>query len=718
MNTIESIRSIKKSINSLGVFFFLSAAAHGHGFGIFGERPLDWRTDQIARVVAKSNGRDAGQLVTLDGKQCLEGTGFAFDVDDRYVFDIDETVQLEVEFYQHATDSKVEIKYERNGEAEATKTAQIPAYQTGSHAYKQTFALDRARFANRGWFSTDFSIGINDSEAYKDKILKITVCNVSLKRSYATAIPKSYGQIALEVLDETGRAVPARVGIYDSTGRLPLPSDEAIAVKRMNDVIRVINLTPGLTWPARNPSGFYINGSYGAKLPIGQYELAIAKGPEYRMIHQVFKVESNRTRTIKIQLQRWDNLPTKGWYSGDNHIHYIRNDKGDDPNLLIFTEAEDVHVASILQAGNIANIFYSQYAWNPVIGKADNTYSFVPGQEDPRTMRRGHTISLHIKEPVRDPPHYLLYHTVFEKTRAQGGVTGYAHMMGNSWPGAVGGMALDVPFGLVDFAEVMQAGIGGSNVWFDFLNLGYKLAPSAGTDYMWDDGLPGAERSYVRVSKPFTLQGWFDGLKRGETFVTNGPMLELAVNGKGMGSELQLQSGDQLTIDATAAINPDIDALDSLELIEQGNVIKTVKAKNKGETRLWLHHETTARHGTWFVLRANGKQPRGKQAVPWLDAGKGSAKMALSGAVYVYVDGKSFWKPSSVASIVQRLKQDMQSLMTPETGEEEVSENWETREPTLRLWDSQKGLLQQRIDQVMPIYDDLVKQAKAVNEKR
>ena len=31
-----------------------------------------------------------------------------------------------------------------------------------------------------------------------------------------------------------------------------------------------------------------------------------------------------------------------------------------------------------------------------------------------------------------------------------------------------------------------------------------------------------------------------------------------------------------------------------------------------------------------------------------------------------------------------------------------------TREPTLRSWDSQKGLLKQRIDEVLPVYDRLV----------
>ena len=563
---------------------------------------------------------------------------------------------------------------------------------------------------------TDFSIGLGADDTGKQAI---TICSISLKRTYATVVPKDFGNVALDVADETGKVVPARVGIYDKTGRLPLPSEEAIAVKRLDEMVRVVNLTPGLIpWPARNPSGFYVNGSYRAKLPVGQYELVVAKGPEYRFIRRNFTVESDKTQTIKVNLRRWADLPAKGWYSGDNHIHYIRHDRNDDPDLLLFTQAEDVHVANILQMGNIATAAWPQYGWSPVSAVTNDSYSFVPGQEDPRTARHGHTISLHLKEPIRDPQHYLLYHSVFENARAQGGVTGYAHVVGHSYFNARGGLALDVPFGLVDFVEVMQFGYGGSSLWFDFLNLGYKLAPSAGTDYMTDVTLPGAERSYVYVPKHFSLQGWFDALKRGETFVTNGPMLELTVNGKGMGSELRLKSGDKLIINTTASINPDIDSLKSLELIEQGEVVKTVNARNAGETKLRLHHEMTAKHGTWFVIRARGKfphKPDPSLTLPEWEASQGSAKIAFSGAVYIYVDGQGFWKPSAVPSIVQNLKKGLEKLTAPETGEEE---EWGTRETTLLLWDSQKELLKHRIDQVMPIYDRLVAKAKAITEKR
>jgi hypothetical protein len=218
----------------------------------------------------------------------------------------------------------------------------------------------------------------------------------------------------------------------------------------------------------------------------------------------------------------------------------------------------------------------------------------------------------------------------------------------------------------------------------------------------------------LRKSNPFSLQGWFEAFKRGEHFVTNGPMLELAVNGQGMGSELRLKPGDKLVVNAAASINPDIDSLESLELIEQGEVVKTVTANAVAVTNLQLHHEVTVQHGTWFVVRARGSLPhKPKDPIPAWDANQGSAKIALSGAVYVYVDGKGFWKPSAVPAIVQGLKKSLEKVLAPELGEEETG----TRETTLTFWDSQKDLLKQRIDEVIPIYDDLVVKAKAAIER-
>lgn len=232
MNTKKSTGSRRQLLTlglaAVSLYLWSSAWAHAHGIhrGIpnWGDHPVDWHTDQISRTMTFGDERETGQVVTLDGKKCLAGRFFSFDVDDQYAFDIDETVQVEVEFYQHREAAAPEVSYEKNGEAEITVRGQIPAYKAGPRAHKATFALERARFANRGHLLTDFSIGLGWASKQK-----ITICSISLKRNYTTVVPKDFGNIALEVADETGKRVPVRVGIYDKTGRLPLPSEASLS---------------------------------------------------------------------------------------------------------------------------------------------------------------------------------------------------------------------------------------------------------------------------------------------------------------------------------------------------------------------------------------------------------------------------------------------------------------------------------------------------------
>jgi hypothetical protein len=483
---------------------------------------------------------------------------------------------------------------------------------------------------------------------------------------------------------------------------MPLPGNEALPVKDLNAVSRVVALRlHASTWPVKNRSVFYTDGRYDARLPVGQYDLVVARGPEYRFARQQLTIAANKTKHIKVILHRWRDMATSGWYSGEDHIHYTRESEHDDHDLGVFTEAEDLNVANILQMGNIAATGFAQRNWKPIISERAPSFVLVPGQEDPRTSYRGHTIQLNLKRPVRKPTHYLLYHEVFEDVRTQGGLTGYAHVnpLQDEGLNEVTGMAIDVPFGLVDFAEIFSLHFTDESIWFDFLNLGYKIAPSAGTDYPWGD-VPGAVRNYVKIDGAFTPQAWFTGLKQGHTFVTSGAVLELTINGQGMGSEIRVKNGDPLMIRARAEINPDMGAISWLELIEQGGPVK-VTSSEKGAPALQLDCDLPAKHGTWFVVRAHGPNKE---------------ILAESAPIYVFVDGQGFWSPAEVPAIVAKLKRRMQALLGPYQVEA-CCEDWETREPNEKYWDAQQGALMERIHQAAAIYDDLVKRAAAASSR-
>src|SRR5262249_22232896 len=150
---------------------------------------------------------------------------------------------------------------------------------------------------------------------------------------------------------------------------------------------------------------------------------------------------------------------------------------------------------------------------------------------------------------------------------------------------------------------------------------------------------PGAVRTYVHTG-PYSSRAWFDGLKAGHVFVTNGPLLELSVHGQEMGAELHVKTGAPLVLEARAVINPDIDQLDRLELFEQGEIVSSSRSRSGAEA-LYLRHELKAVHGTWFVVRAVGKREK-----------PGATIVGLTAPIYVHVDWPGFCKPSAVPAIV------------------------------------------------------------------
>lgn len=686
----------------------VAPSTYGHPQGTRGAQPLDWHTDQIARVVSNEAFQTIpAKTAVVEGRSCLVGAAFNFDVLDQYAFDIDETVELTLGLgpLPRGEHDAVGVSYDAGDRAFPFEPIQPPAAASEAPIHDVTLPLARARFANLGAFGTDFSI-------VSFAGTPITVCDVRLERSYATPVPRAFGRAVIELLDAQGRPVAARVGLFDDTGRMPLPNEQAVAIPLYEDRTRMPALRPagaeyflasgGAVWPVRHRAAFYVDGRYEARLPAGRYELVVTRGPEHRIAHRSFTIEEDQATPVRLTLRRWDDLPARGWYSGDVHVHAARRSRHDDAPLLALMQAEDLHVANLLQMGNSGTVHFRQYGWDPVHDDERPSFLLTPGQEDPRTLRHGHTIHLNIREPVRLPERYLLYHEVFEATRAQGAVVGYAHVWdGSSYLEGLGhrrGLALDVPFGLVDFVEVLQMGGDNTDTWFDFLNLGYALTPAAGSDYPYIENVPGTVRSYVKVDGAFTSQAWFEGLKAGRTFVTNGPMLGFSVNGRDMGAQLELEPGDALVIEADATLNPDFGTLARLELIEQGEVVETVSTSDE-RGRLRLTYRAPARHGTWFVVRAHGSG----MAAP-------AELVALSAPVYVRVGGESFWKPSAVADIATRLEAELRKMLVPAAENPEL-ETWETRESDLAHWESQRPLLEQRIEAAEAIYDGLIERA-------
>jgi len=659
--------------------------------------PLSWKKPQIARAFALGytdlgvNGRGASEVKTIDGQSCVVGPTVGFDVQDGYAFDVDEPVDLTLTYVPAQTTAQtLTVMFDKNA-GDGRGAIEVKPERTGATA-RAMVRLERARFAGQGAQGTDFAIAARQGS--------MALCDVALTRSGATKPSAAPGTLRLSVTDAaTGRVVAARVGLYDETGRLPLPSDQAVPINRFTDALRRVWMNRRAAWPVESHEAFYVNGSYEARVPAGVYDLVVARGPEYRIHHQKITIRAGETGTVGVSMRRFDDLPTRGWYSGESHLH-LKRERVADANVWTAVSAEDLHIAHLLEMGNIMGTYFKQPAWGTRGRYEKDGVALVSGQEDPRTVARGHTIHWNVGTHQHfSAEGFFQYHLVFERTRREGALTGYAHL-GELFNGRRG-LAIDVPFGLVDFIEVLQGGRINTEIWYSFLNLGFKVLPVAGADWPYfGPTLPGVERTFVKVDGAFNTDSWLDGFKKGHVYVSNGPFLEFSVNGRQMGEELRVPKGTKLEISASAALNPDVDSLDRLELIELGDVRASEPAG--GKDRVKLTTTLTADHSMWIAARAYG----GHQEPQF-------TTVAHSAPVYVVVDDEPTWKRDAVESLVSLQRQQLNDLITTPVNADGDLEFFETRETIIDQWKKQLPTLTPRIKEADARYQALLERLKS-----
>jgi hypothetical protein len=654
---------------------------------------LQWTANRITKTLAlgytelgSSSSRGNAEVKAIGDRSCLVGTSVAFDVDDAYAFDIDEAVDVVLTYVPELTTAEaLVVLFDRSGQDGRGSTEVVP--ERAGQSARVTLRLERARLAGQGAQGTDLAVTARQGT--------MALCDIEIVRSNTTKPAAAFGRVRLEVKDaQTGRAVPARVGLYDESGRLPLPSDQAVPVRRFSDVIRRLWMNRRTFWPVESRESFYVNGPYEARVPTGTYQLVVTRGPEYRAHRQSVTVQPDGNAAVTVSLTRYDDLPKRGWFSGESHVHLGR-DQVADPEVWAQVAAEDLHIAHLLEMGNIMGTYFKQPAWGRRGRYERDGVALVSGQEDPRTVMRGHTIHWNVDTHAHfEAEVFFQYHLVFERTRLGGATTGYAHL-GELFNGRRG-LALDVPFGLVEFIEVLQGGRLSTQVWYSFLNLGFKVLPVGGADWPYfGPTLPGVERTYVKVDGPFTIDSWLAGFRRGHAYVTNGPFLEFTVNGRPMGEELRVARGTTLDVAAAAQLNPDVDSLDRLELVVLGDVRAQEPAR--GQDRVQLKTSLTADRSMWVAVRAYG----GHQEPQF-------TTVAHSAPIYVVVDDEPTWRADAVEELVKLQRGQLNDLLTVPIEPDGDLEAYETRETILQQWKLQLPILAPRIKEADRRYQALL----------
>lgn len=420
------------------------------------------------------------------------------------------------------------------------------------------------------------------------------------------------GRLHVTIVDASAGSAPtpARIEVVsaDGTSRLPagaarFPSDcDEPSMRPWRTTARSLpeKWIAALDDPASGTSQFYADGSFELALPPGEQHLTVRKGNEYRVHRETVRVVAGFTTEVRVGLERWTNMAGEGWYSADDHLHVPRPDDAAAARIARWMKAEDLHVANLLQMGTFRGVRASRQSAFGVAGAYQDGDTIVAsGQENPRAWVLGHGIILGADDYIDFPESYLVFGPFWRAARDRGALRGYAHFGGESF-------LRDALLGSIDFLEILQLdGLLSSDVYRAW-NLGLQITPTAGTDFPCGlSSPPGRERFYARVEGALDYASWLDGVARGHTFVSNGPVLSFRVGDADMGDTLDVSAGTEVLVAASVRFDPAEDEIESIEVVRDGAVIAHAEP-DPLDAEIRLTFSLVVDTSGWIAVRATG----------------------------------------------------------------------------------------------------------------
>ena len=428
--------------------------------------------------------------------------------------------------------------------------------------------------------------------------------------AFANDNPPALKKISVQIFDENGKPTAARIRITGPDSVYYAPEGHSVdfpITERGGDVGK-----GGDVILDNNRRFAYVDGTFNIDLPENQsLKFEVVKGYAYRFIDSAITI-SGETNNVNIRLEKWFTFPNgRKWYSGDVHTHEI-----DSATALLSMKAEDLNVCNIL----ISDFTTDQRSFRGAPEPISDSLHIVYLNQEYREDRLGHVDLLNLKKliepvvPLREYQ-YPLNVKALDETHAQGGHVSWAHFA--SYPALEGPLAavlkkvdaVEVLCNIDPFKEpVFVSDIvpdlrmnSGLRLWYRLLNCGLRIPATAGTDKMNNWVTVGGNRVYALVKGNFTYQKWIEALDKGQSFITNSPMLFCTIDGKDPGTEINLSKGKSVKIVAEVSSQLPISRL---EIIANGEVIaEKVIEKNQYHATLELDYKPEK--SVWIAARVH-----------------------------------------------------------------------------------------------------------------
>ncbi len=307
----------------------------------------------------------------------------------------------------------------------------------------------------------------------------------------------------------------------------------------------------GRGWETFKNSCFPEEGGMDVRLPVGYYLVYASRGPEYTMETKIVEIFQDGSEELIFQIDKVVN--TENLISVDPHMHTIYSDGRMDIAERIksvVSEGVDVAVATdhnyvndyrpaLLKLGlnkYLATIVGNEVTTGGVIHY--NTYPLLYRGNEPNNG----AIDPHRKTatPMFQDSRKSDPDTLLQVNHPRSGNIGYFNNFAlDPESASFADKNLDLNF---DVLEALNGPFLYSNNeqsikdWFNLMNRGYFFPIVASSDsHTIDRGQPGYSRTYLyyngKKGDDLDVAALIQAMKKGHSFATNGPLVDLKING-------------------------------------------------------------------------------------------------------------------------------------------------------------------------------------------
>jgi hypothetical protein len=356
-------------------------------------------------------------------------------------------------------------------------------------------------------------------------------------------------------------------------------------------------------------------GSATLELPAGRYTVIVEKGLEFSRVESI--VDLTADQTVHLAPERWVHMASKGWWSGDFHVHR----PPEQAELLL--KAEDLNLGVFFTMWNDTNLWRGKRVPADSTLRADAQHiATLMNAED---ERGGGAWMMHnLKRPLAlgSAKYWYPQGRVFiGQAKGQGSwfdcekpiwwevpvmaaieridSMGVVHNHYNQY-GMVDNEAWGRPRdrkaypGKQGFSDYSQS------LYHRFLNVGFRFPPSAGSASGVLPGPPGYNRVYVFSPEGLSVERFYSALRAGRAFVTNGPILNFTVDGKTVGESVEVVTGRPLKVCVQTQAR---ERIERVEIIANGRVVADGSSPK-------LETEIAHRNHSWLAARATVTTPQ------------------------------------------------------------------------------------------------------------